>query len=193
MNISVILAHPKPGSFNHAIADVVLETINESGHQVFFHDLYAEKFNPVLVDDHAEIEEDILSYGSELTRSDLIIFIHPNWWGQPPAILKGWIDRVFRQDVAYRYEQDESGRRIKVGALHARAALVINTANVPPQRDQQMGNTLEHIWKDCILEPSGVEHIHRLSFNLVAASSLQQRQEWLNDVRTSVLECIRLI
>jgi putative NADPH-quinone reductase len=48
MQISVILAHPYPGSFNHAIAQTTIEAIKANGHRVFFHDLYQEKFNPPL-------------------------------------------------------------------------------------------------------------------------------------------------
>lgn len=48
MRVSVILGHPRRGSFNHAIAQTAVEVLRENGHEVFFHDLYAEAFNPVL-------------------------------------------------------------------------------------------------------------------------------------------------
>lgn len=48
MHISVILGHPEKGSLNHAIADTVVGTLQSSGHGVFFHDLYAEQFDPIL-------------------------------------------------------------------------------------------------------------------------------------------------
>ncbi len=54
-------------------------------------------------------------YADELMASDLLIFVHPNWWGQPPAILKGWIDRVFRPGLTYRFEEGDSGKGIPVG------------------------------------------------------------------------------
>ena len=57
MKISVILAHPHKGSFNHAITAVVIETLSKNGHDVFFHDLYDEEFDPVLRSD--EIPEDV--------------------------------------------------------------------------------------------------------------------------------------
>ncbi|PKM79585.1 MAG: hypothetical protein CVU88_05445 [Firmicutes bacterium HGW-Firmicutes-13] len=51
MQVSVILAHPEKGSFNHAIANTVVRTLRNNGHNIYFHDLYAEKFNPVLLAD----------------------------------------------------------------------------------------------------------------------------------------------
>ena len=57
--------------------------------------------------------------------------MHPNWWSQPPAILNGWLDRVVRPGVAYEFRKDDAGRSLPVGLLRARAAVVLNTANVP--------------------------------------------------------------
>jgi len=114
MNISIILAHPNPGSFNHAIAAAAAQTLETAGHAVAFHDLDQERFDPVMP--AAEIAKDA-SPGSDLARhcreiavAEGIIIVHPNWWGMPPAILKGWIDRVLRPEVAYRFVADDKAR-----------------------------------------------------------------------------------
>jgi putative NADPH-quinone reductase len=60
-----------------------------------------------------------------LARADLILVFHPNWWGQPPAILKGWIDRVFRPGVAYDYPASAGPESAVTGLLRAKAALAI--------------------------------------------------------------------
>lgn len=92
MKISVILAHPDTKSFNHAIAKTAVDALQANGHKAFFHDLYQEKFDPVLPS--KEIEEDvklpaiIKKHCAEIAAADGIIIVHPNWWGQPPAILK---------------------------------------------------------------------------------------------------------
>ena len=101
MTILIILAHPSKGSFNHAIARVVKKTLKDLGHKVIFHDLYNENFKPILPE--KEIPRDgsyqkvIRQYCQELVSAEGIIIIHPNWWGMPPAILKGWVDRILRQ------------------------------------------------------------------------------------------------
>lgn len=131
MIISLILAHPEPSSFNHAIAQSALHTLQNNGHQAFFHDLYQEKFDPILpvveIPKEGILTDEVARYCEELSQSDGLIIVHPNWWGQPPAILKGWIDRVIRPGIAYEFEEGDSGEGIPIGLLKARAALVFNT------------------------------------------------------------------
>ena len=93
MRISVILAHPDPKSFNHAIAQAVIHESIQNQHQVLFHDLYAESLNPVLPANEilaeACIPKELEAHCQELSTADGIVVIHPNWWGQPPADFEG--------------------------------------------------------------------------------------------------------
>jgi putative NADPH-quinone reductase len=192
--ILVILGHPTPGSFNHAIADAACGALREAGHRVVFHDLQAECFDPCLPG--GEILEDGLVPGwlhahcEELRSAEGIVIVHPNWWGQPPAVLKGWIDRVFRPGVAYRFDEGDSGEGIPVGLLKARTALVLNTSNTPDQREREaFGDPLEAIWKRCIFHLCGVADVRRRTFNVIVTSSVDQRAKWLGEVRDLVEEC----
>ena len=98
MKLLVTLAHPNQQSFNQAIAQTTVETLQQNGHEIVFHDLYAEKFDPLLPDEEIPTEivlpPELEQYCQELVSAEGIIIVHPNWWGQPPAILKGWIDRI---------------------------------------------------------------------------------------------------
>ena len=90
MNISLILAHPNPKSFNHAIAAVARETLIQRGWNVYFHDLYAEQFPPLLpyeeFEKAADVPPEIQRYCDELAASDGIVIAHPNWWdSRPPS------------------------------------------------------------------------------------------------------------
>jgi len=188
MNISVILAHPHPGSFNHAIADEAAAILQKSGHTIIVHDLYREQFDPLLLYD--EIPRDALPdpliarHCREIAAADGIVFVHPNWWGMPPAILKGWIDRVLRPGIAYRFSETDTGEDIPKGLLAARAVLVFNTSNTPAVREQEVfGDPLERIWKDCIVSFCGVQMFRRRMFSVILTSSEQQRKEWLSEVR----------
>ena len=135
MKLSLILAHPDPGSFNHAIAETARQTLLRSGHTVFFHDLYAENFDPILpaheIPKDAALSAEIARHCAEIAAADGIIVVHPNWWGQPPAILKGWIDRVIRPGVAYEFLEGDDGEGVPVGLLKATTAVVFNTSNTP--------------------------------------------------------------
>ena len=184
MKISVILAHPCPGSLNHAIAGRVTAALRESGHDVLFHDLYAEGFDPLLpcgeIPRGAALPPAIARHCREIAAAGGIVFVHPDWWGMPPAILKGWIDRVLRPGVAYRFSGTDPGEGIPAGLLSARAVLVLNTSNTPPGREREVfGDPLGRIWEDCIVSFCGVPVCRRKMFGVVVASSEGERQGWL--------------
>ena len=187
MQISVILSHQQKDSFNHAIAETVLHTLQDLEHCVNYHDLYAEEFNPILP--HKEIPKDasldtaLQIYCDEIAEANGIIIIHPNWWGQPPAILKGWIDRVLRPGVAYEFEEGDSGEGIPIGLLKAHTAIVFNTANTPEKRENEIfGDPLELLWKNCIFDLCGVRKVYRKMYRVIVTSTAAQRQMWLRDV-----------
>ena len=69
----------------------------------------------------------------ELAVAEGIIVIHPNWWGMPPAILKGWVDRVIRTGVAYEFLEGDSGEGVPRGRLLARRAIVFQLARLRGQ------------------------------------------------------------
>ena len=139
MNVSVILAHPDHKSFNHAIAVVALETLEKNKHRVWFHDLYKEQFDPLLpieeVFKDAKLPLEIEKHCAEIAAADGIIIVHPNWWGQPPAILKGWIDRIIRPGVAYEFLEEDQGQGVPNGLLKAGSAVIFNTSNTEIKRE----------------------------------------------------------
>jgi NAD(P)H dehydrogenase (quinone) len=191
MQISLILAHPDPGSFNHAIAEMVMKTTKTNGHTIFFHDLYEEKFDSILPAEEivadATLPDVIKQHCREIVAAEGIIIVHPNWWGQPPAILKGWVDRVIRPGVAYEFLEGDAGEGIPHGLLQAQTALVFNTSNTETGREKEVfGDPLETIWKNCIFDLCGVINFHRRMFNVVVTSTKAQRRNWLDSVRQDV-------
>ncbi len=191
MRISIILAHPDAGSFNHAIAQTVVESLTRLGHRPVLHDLYAEQFDPVLpaleIPKAADLPEVVARHCEEIASAEGIIIVHPNWWGQPPAILKGWIDRVLRPGITYKFLEGDQGEGIPVGLLKAKTALVFNTSNTFPEREQRVfGDPLETLWKNCILNFCGVEVFDRRMFSVMVTSTPEQRQAWLGEVREMV-------
>lgn len=191
MNILVILGHPQPGSFNHALAAAASDALQLAGHDVVFHDLYAEKFDPITtfeeIPRHGPLAPAIARHCAEAAAADGIVIVHPNWWGQPPAILKGWIDRVLRPGVAYEFLEGDNGEGVPAGRLRARAAVVFNTSNTPGERERSVfGDPLERIWKDCIFDLCGVKQFHRRMFGVVVTSTADQRARWIDEVRETI-------
>jgi putative NADPH-quinone reductase len=193
MPISLILAHPDPQSFNHAIAATAARAARECGHQVQFHDLYAEGFDPLLPGTEppreASLPPVVAQHCAEVAQADGIIITHPNWWGQPPAILKGWVDRVLRPGVAYGFEEGDQGEGVPVGLLKARCALVLNTSNTPWEREREVfGDPLEAIWRRCIFGLCGVTDVRRRMFGVIVTSTPDERRQWLDEVAQMVAE-----
>lgn len=191
MKVLVVLAHPSTKSFNHAIAETVTQTLKDNEHDVMFHDLYEEKFYPVLTIEEirrgAALSPLVQRHVNDLSSADGIVVIHPSWWGQPPAILKGWIDRVFRPGVAYEFMDGEVGLAAPKGLLKVEDALVINTANTPREIVFKMfGDTLDQIWHRSIFGFCGVRNYHRNLYDQVIVSTPEQRKDWLDDVRSTV-------
>lgn len=113
MNIAVLYAYPNDNGYNHAILNSVMQGLedNPARHSVTVVDLYKENFDPVLRFDenhlrrNLNIDPDTERYRRIITDADLLVFIYPIWWSGMPAILKGFIDRVFSKGFAYVYRE----------------------------------------------------------------------------------------
>ena len=123
MKVLIVFAHPEPQSFNTALKDTAVSTLEEQGHEVKVSDLYAMGFDPVGgKKDFTSLEnesffkyqmeqvhawkndlfvEEIKAEMEKLEWADLVIFNFPLWWFSLPAILKGWVDRVFAMGFCY--------------------------------------------------------------------------------------------
>ena len=191
MKILVIVAHPNRASFNHAIAAICARVLADNGHEVITHDLYQEHFDPVLprseLPRDAVLPADIQQRCEEVSQADGIIIVHPNWWGQPPAILKGWVDRVLRPGVAYEFLEGDKGEGVPRGLLKVRCAVIVNTSNTESTREKTVfGDPLEAIWRSCVFSLCGVPIIHRRMFNIVVTSSEAERTGWLSEVAATI-------
>lgn len=185
------MAHPNPKSFNHAIALSAEKKLNLNGHEVIFHDLYAEEFDPILfyreIPEKASLPPLVEQHCNEISSAEGIIVVHPNWWGQPPAILKGWVDRVIRPNVAYRFRDGDCGEGVPLGLLSAKVALVFNTSNTPAKREAEaFGDPLETLWRNCVFGLCGVNSFYRRTFSVIVTSTRSQRKQWLLEVKTVI-------
>lgn len=145
MNTLIVYAHPEPRSFGRALLDRAISTLQEQGHTVQVSDLYAMGFNPVAsaadfterrFPDHLQYDReqkqasqkhafapDIQAELDKLLWCDLLILQFPLWWFSVPAILKGWIDRVFVNGTVY----GSGGMRFDNGGLKGRRAMLAVT------------------------------------------------------------------
>ncbi|WP_405940902.1 NAD(P)H-dependent oxidoreductase [Streptomyces sp. NBC_00207] len=189
MRIGVYLAHPRSGSFNHALFDAVVEELRGRDCQVVAHDLCAEGFAPVLSAEETGTVESasrahdaqVELHRAEVATLDAMVFVHPNWWGMPPAVLAGWVQRVLAPGVAYKLGTAEGE---PAGLLKAGRALVLNTSDTPADREKaEFGDPLHSIWSACVLPYVGVAEVRRIVFRTVTDSDEEQRAAWLDEAR----------
>ncbi|MFH5184166.1 NAD(P)H-dependent oxidoreductase [Paenibacillus sp. TAB 01] len=135
MNTLVIYTHPNHQSLSYAFLQKVLEGSREnpaiSDIQVL--DLYEEKFDPVLVFNEQkrrrEMHADPLlaKYREQMMWADLIVMVYPIWWGRPPAMLMGYIDKMFAAGFAYK----DKGGLLPEGLLRGKSVVCISTMKEP--------------------------------------------------------------
>lgn len=110
MHALIVVAHPTPTSLTHAIASRIAEGITGSGagNTAEIADLAAEgfdpRFNPADIarfEKHAAAPTDVAAEQARIDRADALVLVYPIYWWSFPALLKGWIDRVFTQGWAY--------------------------------------------------------------------------------------------
>lgn len=124
MRALIVYCHPSPDSFCAAVRDVVLARVHASGAEARVIDLYAEGFDPVLsaadwrtYGDHPANMAPVLAHCAALHWADTLIFVYPTWWYGLPALMKGWLDRVFVPDLAFLMPK-EDGQTIRPGLTH---------------------------------------------------------------------------
>lgn len=184
MKHCIIYSHPNQFSFNHAIKEKVISLINSRGDQYQLIDLYAQKFQPVLsVDDfialqNNTVEDDIKKNQSMITEANNLIFIYPVWWYGQPAILKGWIDRVFSSGFAY--QDDENGF---LPLLTGKTATVIVTLGSQQEILLQYG--MDDFMKNMIvgtLNLVGITDVNCQQLYAVPSITAAERQTMLDSI-----------
>ena len=188
MKVLVVYAHPNPQSFNHAILDAFTKGLAEGSHTYEVVDLYAIRFNPCLdVEDltkltAGKVPDDIKAQQEKVTHAEAIVFIHPVWWAGPPAILKGWIDRVFSMGFAYRFDE-KTGE--PVGLFKHRKALVINTAGAGEEDAKASGMTdaINHTEVQGMFSFCGIRKSQHVVFYNVMMTDNKTRLKYLEEAR----------
>ncbi|MBY8826542.1 NAD(P)H-dependent oxidoreductase [Hephaestia mangrovi] len=126
----VVLANPEPASFDHGLADAYATTVETCGQRATLRDLNAIGFDPVLKagerpgDRAVDIAADVRAEIDLLAVSAILVLVYPIWFGGPPAILKGYVDRVLGADYSFRQFREGAGQ----GHLRGKRLLSITTS-----------------------------------------------------------------
>lgn len=135
MRFLVVYCHPVPESFGAAVRDTAIEAIRAKGDEARLIDLYAERFDPVMHADERRsyngrmpADPDLAQHIEHLKWAEAVLFVYPTWWYGLPAMLKGWFDRVWATDVAFRLGE---GGQIVPLLTNIRKLGVITTCGAP--------------------------------------------------------------
>jgi NAD(P)H dehydrogenase (quinone) len=181
MNILYIFAHPEPKSFNSAMKEAALRTLNELGHEVKLSDLFAMRFKPVLdrndflqpkrtdvfnpfleqmnASKNGTFSRDIMDEMEKVRWADMLIFQFPIYFTGFPAMMKGWIDRIFAAGFAFNPATQSA---YGTGLLKGKKAMLVMTAGAEESLYSKGGmhgdiHELLRYITHCTLEYTGLE------------------------------------
>ena len=127
MHVYIVFAHPSHDSFTYAVLESFAKGLRDAGHTFEVRDLYGIGFRTDMApaeyaretgfDPDAPVSADVKAEQEKIAGSDAIAFVHPVWWSDCPAKLKGWLDRVWSYGYAYCYDEagEHSTRKVDVG------------------------------------------------------------------------------
>lgn len=135
MKMLIIYTYPNHKSLNYTFLQKIVNGSKQNANikEIQILDLYEEGFNPVLIFNEQKrrramhIDPDLEKYRKQITWADKIVFIYPIWWGRPPAMLMGYIDRLFASKFAYR---DKKGL-LPEGLLKGKSVICVSTMKGP--------------------------------------------------------------
>jgi NAD(P)H dehydrogenase (quinone) len=136
MDVLLVCAHPQEGSYTHAVAAAAARGFERGGHVVTTIDLYAAGFAPAMsaaerAAYHGEqplLDPQTIGHATLVRRAEVLAFAYPTWWSGPPAILKGWLERVMVPGLAFRF--DARGR-VRPALTNVRRIVGVSTYGAP--------------------------------------------------------------
>jgi len=170
MKVLIVYTHPHRKSLNGAFLDKTIAGLESNGsvEQVDVLDLYKEGFDPRLVFNEEERRRDLYmhpdmeKYREQINRADTVVFIYPIWWGRPPAMLLGYVDRLFTAGFAYKVE---AGKSLPVGLMKGKRAVCISTMQGPAGYIRFfLGNVHKILMKKALFNFVGIRNVRFFEF-----------------------------
>ncbi|WP_053135858.1 NAD(P)H-dependent oxidoreductase [Pseudomonas sp. MIACH] len=182
--VLVILGHPSTDSFCGALTDTYVKAATDAGYDVRVLRLDALRFDPVLHDGYKQVqllEPDLLKAQADITWAEHLAFVYPIWWGGIPALMKGFLDRVFLPGFAFKYRE---GKAFPDKLLKGRTAHLLVTMDTPPWYFKWVYRMPGlHQMRKTTLEFCGIKPLKTLTFGPILGSGASQREAWLKQAQ----------
>ncbi len=175
--ILLVIGHPDSGRYTHALAERYATGARAAGADVEVLDLASLAFDPNLRTGDEPLEPDLERASRSILAAHHLAFFFPMWWAGPPALLKGFVDRVFLPDFAYRYPP---GSSIPEGLLRGRSARVVVTMDSPGWYYRlARRRALHHAFSGGTLKFCGIGPIRETTVTSLHALAEPKRLRWL--------------
>lgn len=190
MNVLIIYSNHNTGNFNHKLLDRVVKKFINKGDEVVVRDLYNMNFDPVLSPGDFEMiaagntPDDIKKEQELVSWSDTLLFIYPVWWGGMPAIMKGYIDRIFSWGFAYK-----SNGNGPYPLLTDKKAIVMSSfGQSRAEYEQGMFQAMNRVNSEGVFGFCGIEVIHQLYFASIHSITDETREEYFGEAEKLVAD-----
>lgn len=193
MNHLIVYAHPSSDSFSNKILTISKEFSVEKEYKTEVRDLYSIGFNPVLKNSDlkgmhgGETPEEIKREQNYIQWADLITFIYPVWWTGMPAILKGYIDRVFSYGIAYKHA--EGGVE---GLLKGKMVLLFSPMGTSNEEYGKIGmlDSMKQTCDEGIFKFCGMKVMKHVFFGSASNLEKEMINEYLKAVPLVMSKCL---
>jgi NAD(P)H dehydrogenase (quinone) len=183
--ILLIVGHPNPTSFNHAIAAQYASAARQAGHEVKVLNLNELQFDPILRLGYAgeqTLEPDLQMAQAAIQYADHIVVVFPSWWGSMPALLKGFIDRTLLPGFAFKYQSRNTPWWDRL--LKGRTGHIIITMDTPWWYNRLIyGNANINMMKAATFQFCGILKVKVTTFDSVRLSKPEQRERWMEKTK----------
>lgn len=183
-HIAIINGHPNPGSFCHAMAEAYKTGALESGAIVKEIRIAELNFDPILrygYRKRQELEPDLQEAWKTIEWADHLVWVHPVWWGGFPALMKGFIDRLFLPGMAYKYRENSVWWD---KLLKGKTAHIITTLDQPGWYYRLFfGRPSVNQLRKSILQFCGIRPVRVAYIGIIKTSTESRRKKWLQQVQ----------
>lgn len=180
-SVLIVLGHPDPNSFGGALADAYERGLREAGCEVEVMRLGALNFDATPQGRPGPLEDDLVSARQRIQAARHLVLVYPTWLGAMPARMKGFFERVFGDNFAFRFKPESP---IPERLLKGRSADVLVTMDTPPLLYRFLLGAPGHkLVRAGILAPAGISPVRVFSFGPLKSSTDRKRANWLRAVQ----------
>jgi NAD(P)H dehydrogenase (quinone) len=182
--VLIILGHPEKDSFSAALADAYEEGAGGADAEVRRMNLGDLRFDPILHHDYDKdqpLEPDLRKAQGDISWAEHVVFVYPTWWGIPPALMHGFIERTFLPGFAFDYIEGDSG--VKELLTGKSAHLIVTMSGSPLAYKLLRGAPGHAMMKRSVLDVCGVEPVRISEFGPLRDAGDNLREQWLKETR----------